>query len=198
MKRRFLICPRVQAKRKLSAGVSLIETLVTVAIAMVLTLALLGLYQVYGNLYGLGRMHFSAVGGVRSPLSEIVEYVSQAHRVAESHDFGGVVYSSGSSTLVLEIPSVNADSRTVAESWDYVVFYKDGERLYRRLQPAASSARSALTRQLSDVAANLAFSYDAENFSLVKKVGVALGTFTREGRVAVSHSTGEETALKNY
>ncbi|KKW08510.1 MAG: hypothetical protein UY44_C0009G0023 [Candidatus Kaiserbacteria bacterium GW2011_GWA2_49_19] len=198
MKRDFFIFHGVPAGRPPSAGVSLVELLVTTAIVLVLTLALLSLYQVYGNLYGLGRMNFSAVGGVRAPLTDIVEYVSQAHRVAESQNFGGTIYTSSSSTLVLQIPSVDADSRVVEGSWDYAVFYKNGARLYRRLQPAVLSVRSAEARQLTEVAASLAFSYDAGDFSLVKKVGVALGTFTQEGRVAVSHLASEEVALKNY
>lgn len=185
-------------KRPLSAGISLIEMLVAVSIAMILSLALLGLYQAYGRLYGLGQAQFSAVGGVRVPLAEIVEYISQARRVVASQDFGGTLYTSSSSTLVAQIPAVDANNRVVANSWDYVVFYKSGTRLYRQLQPAAESARSGASRQLTDVAASLVFSYDNSDLSLVKKVSITLETFTQEGHSAVSHLASEEVALKNY
>jgi prepilin-type N-terminal cleavage/methylation domain-containing protein len=185
-------------KRPLSAGFSLIEVIVAMAIFLILSLALLSLYQAFGSLYGLGRAQFSAVGGVRVPLAEVVEYVSQAYRVVASQDFSGTLYTSNSSTLVVQIPAVDANDRVVANSWDYAVFYKNGARAYRQLQPAAESARSGGTRQLTDVATSLQFSYDNADFSLVKKVGVSLETFTQEGHITVSHVTSEEVALKNY
>lgn len=181
-----------------ASGVSLVETLVVTAIALILSFVLLGVYQSYGNLYGLGRMHFSSVGGARSPMSEFVKYVSQAHRVVASQSFGGTVYTSSSSTLVLQIPAVDVNSRVVANSWDYVVFYKNGTRLYSRIAPSAASTRVAKTTQLTDVAESAVFVYDNSDVSLATKVQSSLITYTREGRVMVTHSTSEEIALKNY
>lgn len=198
MRHIFFTFPSVRAKRSPFAGATLIEMLVVVAISLVLSLALLSLYQAYGNLFGLGRMHFSAVGGVRTPLTEVVEYVSQAHRVAGSYSFGGTLYTTSSSTLVMQIPAVDANNRVVANSWDYAVFYKNGTRLYRQLQPAAASTRTPGSRQLNDVTASVVFSYDNVDLALVKKVGITLGTFTQEGHVAVAHLASEEVALKNY
>ncbi len=179
-------------------GASLIEALVVLALFILICLALTSLYLQHGWSLHLGKAQFDSVEGARGALNGISAYAVQARRVVSSTSISGTLYATGTSTLVLEIPTVNASGGIVEGASDYAVFYTSAGTLYRNVAPSAESARVAGVRFLAGNLTDLAFSYDSAYFAQVKKITVAV---TSTAGTADAHETQREFGefrLRNY
>lgn len=180
-------------------GVSLIETVIALGLFVLIVFALLGVYEVYGKVFNLGNAHFSAVGGSRSVLTQLANFTSQANRVLQSSVINGVNYVSGTTTLVLRLPAVDAAGKTIDNTWDYAVFYVTSTNLYSFLEKNASSTRAGGGEKLlSNSVQSVLFSYDNADFTQVKKVTAEVFTRVVEKRVPVESRASEQIFLKNY
>lgn len=181
-----------------TAGVTLIETLVAVGLVLVIALSLLSVYGIYGKLYGLGQAQFSTLGGARSALTEVTNYTAQAYRVVASRIINGGNYVSGASTLILQLPAVDAAGKTINNTWDYVVFYASSSNFYRYAEVNALSARMGGQKLLTSSLNSLNFSYDSVDFTQVKKVTLDLSTRASQNHVPVVNQVTGQVMLKNY
>lgn len=183
---------------KNTKGVTLIEALVSVGLFVVISLALFGVYEAFGKLYFLGSANLTAVGGSRASLTQVANLTSQAYRVLESRSVNGVNYSTTSSTLVLQLPSIDSSGKTIDNTWDYAVFYVSSTSFYRYLEKSAASARVNGSKTLTDSLQSVIFTYDNADFTQVRKVMVEIFTRAVENRVPVESRASEQIFLKNY
>ena len=89
-------------------GFNRIETMIAVAIMLVLGAALALLYRSVTTLHTYERALHSATEAVGSIRQAVDEAVRPESHVLVSHTFAGGTYTTGASTLVLEAPSVDA------------------------------------------------------------------------------------------
>jgi prepilin-type N-terminal cleavage/methylation domain-containing protein len=179
-------------------GFTLIETLVVIAVFAVVVLVLLNLFDRHGALYTYEQAQLAVSGGSRITMTEVNTYASQAYRIMASADVGGTTYTSGTTTLVLQIPTVNSSGNIVADTWDYAVFTLTGASLTEIIQPDGQSARPAVSRLLSDIVSGLSFTYDNPDLAMARKVNVSLTTAQQVRNQIVRVQLDQDIYLKNY
>ena len=121
----------------------------------------------------------------------------QAEHVAATHVFSGINYSSGTTTALFEIPSIDASGAIIAGSYDYVGIYASSTDAYRITDAAAGSARISGEKKLTSVLEALSFSYDAPSFPSVTSITADATTSARvRDEMAQSH-VREHVYLRN-
>ncbi len=185
-------------KKNSNKGVTLIETLISIGLFVLISLALFGVYEAFGKIFNLSGAHLASVGGARTSLTDVSNLTAQAYRVLSSRTINSVNYASGSSTLVLQIPAIDSTGKTINDTWDYAAFYVSSTNFYRYLETNAASARIGGLKLLSNVIVGVNFSYDSVDFTQVKKVTATVTTTATENRAQVQSRASEQIFLKNY
>lgn len=158
-------------------GFTLLETLIVIGISTVAFAALVNMYLTFNSVYGYQQAFIAAAGSAGTSMNAFSATVLPASAVLASHTFSGIAYSSGSGTLVLELPAIDASGVTIVGVKDYVVFYASGTTLYRLTETAVESSRTPGLKTLSQTLNTLTFTYD--NADLTKATSVTVDITTR-------------------
>ena len=188
----------VSPKHKPQQGFTLVEAMVVVAVSVILIIALLNLYDGYNRVYNSQQNLIRVAGSAGAIINDLQIYVSQADQVLGSHTFSGTNYSSGTNTLVLEIPTVDSGGNILTGKFDYAAYYASGTKVYRLLQTDASSSRASILKQLSDSASSLSFAYDNGDFTQVQQVNVNVQTQIQVKQQAIVSHLTQSLYLRNH
>jgi prepilin-type N-terminal cleavage/methylation domain-containing protein len=179
-------------------GFTLLEVVIVLFIFTIMMLALVNFFISYNTSYLYDRAMASTANSAATVVNEAQTYVLQADQVVTSHTFGSTVRTSGSGTLVLELPAYDASGNIITNTYDYVAIYSSDGRIYRTIDASASSARKSGTKQLTDAVPTLTFTYNNADFTLVNRVMIDIATqLTVKGSVAQTHLT-ETVYLRNF
>ncbi len=187
-----------QSQSRNQEGFTLVEIVIVVALFAILIFAFLGLYDDHGKLFNFENGVIRTSGGNRQALNEMRTLVLQSKLVLASRTFSGTVYTSGPSTMILQIPSIDASNNVIAGTWDYAVFYASGTRLYRILEANASSVRKSNTKLLSDTLSAVTFTYNSTDFAEVNTVDVDLTSQLQVRNQSVSSHEQLKLYLRNH
>lgn len=178
----------LRSKQKTQSGFTLIETIVVIGILVIVMFGIYLIYTGFYNVYNSQQAQINVSSSAGQSIYEVENYTLQADQVLSSHSFSATTYTTDADTLVLEIPSIDSSGDIVSSKYDYVAFYLSGNNFYRILAPDASSSRKAGTRQLSNAAQSLTFTYDTATMSLVKEVTIDFTTQTTvRGKIISNH-----------
>lgn len=156
-------------------GFSLLEIVVVVAISAVVFIALGSLMIAFNRQAAYEQSIAQTSGSASAVMREAESLIRSADAIAASHAFSGTTYTSSSTVLVLELPSVDASGAIIDGAYDYAAFYANGGDLYRVLDANPASARLSGTKRLSAAAKALAFTYDAGNSAVTVDVETEAG-----------------------
>ena len=179
-------------------GFSLIETVIVIALFFTLIVGLSFLFIRHNQIYHFEDALIHVTGTARQTMQDINTFTLQAHRVLNSQTVNGTAYTSGAATLVLQLPSINSSSAIIANTWDYVAFYKTGSQVWEQYQAGTGSIRPTITKLLTDSAASLTFTYDNATFASVKKVTVDLQTSQVYKTQTTLDHLEQQIRLRNY
>jgi len=178
-------------------GATLIEAVVLVAVSVIVLLALVNLYFIFNTIYGYQQAFIATAGSAGRAANALQTVVLQADAVLVSRSFSGTMHSSGTTTLVLSLPSVDEAGELVSGASDYIVFYASSTELYRLVEAHAQSSRiSGLTR-LSSTLSSLSFTYDSADFAAVTTVTADIETETLFRDELVESDVSEQWYLRN-
>lgn len=181
----------------LSRGFTLLEVLITTAIFAVLMVAVTQLYVVYGRVIDLQKSSIGVALGGNSIMQATREAGLQAAHIVASHTFSGISYSSGTTTVLFELPSIDASGAVIPSTYDYVGIYASGTSAYRIIDAAAGSARVSGTKILTNTLDALALTYDSASFPAVTSVTVNATTSVLVHEVATQVHLREHIYLRN-
>jgi len=151
-------------------GFTLIETVITIAIALVLVLATTQLYVVYGRMMLVEQAAIQITLGGSSIMDATRDAGLQAVHVVATHSFSGVTYTSATSTVIFELPTVDQSGTIVAGSYDYVAISASSTDVYQFTDAAVGSSRMSGQKQLTSVLGTLSFTYDSASLTAVTNV----------------------------
>ncbi len=182
-------------KEKLkNQGFTLVEIVVVIFVTSILLLGFFSLYEWHTKIYNYQQAVIRVSNSSRQSLQLISNYVSQGYRVLAS----GNGYNTGSSNLVLQLPSIDSSGDVVSGKWDTVVFYTGGSNLFIMVDPDPSSQRVGMNKLLSDTIVSLTFTYNNANYDLMTKVSVDMtNRVTLRNQSVTNRETGN-FYLKNY
>lgn len=169
-------------------GFTLIEVVITVALSLVLVLAVAQLYLVYGRSILSEQSSIDVMLGGGSIVDTVQAAGLQADHIVASHTFAGTNYNSGPTTILFELPAVDASGSIIANTYDYVGVYASGTEVYRVIDAASGSTRASGSKRLTGVLNALLFTYDNANFPAVTSAIVdATTTALSHGQQAQTH-----------
>jgi type II secretory pathway pseudopilin PulG len=141
-------------------GFSTIELIIVIAISVILMLAVVEIYVTYSNSYLYQNAAINTSSSAAAFLNEFNDMSLQADAIVASRSVSGTTYTTGSTTVVFEIPAINSSGDIISNSFDYAILYASSTGAYRLLDVNGSSARVAGTKKFSDFVNNLTFTYD--------------------------------------
>lgn len=151
-------------------GFTIVETIVTIAVFVIFIIAVTQLYVLFGRTITSDQSALDIALDGSAIIDTVRTAGLQASHVASSHTFSGVSYASGTSTVIFQLPSVDASGNIIGTSLDYVGITASTTNVYRLIDAAAGSVRPSGTKQISNTLGALQFTYDNVSFPLVTNV----------------------------
>lgn len=134
----------------------------------------------------------------RFTLDEIAANVRTAAQIEESFSSGSESFTTGTTTLILKIPSINADGETISGVFDRVVFYFDAGKIIKKVYPDAQSSRKQTSQILTAATKTLNFTFNNVNIASASAVTVNLTTIKNLPSGSREISDKIEVVLRNY
>lgn len=178
-------------------GYSLIELLIVVGIFAMMLSALVFLYLRFGTVFSRQSATINVSYSASAVLNAFDVLTKQSDTILSSQSIAGTTYTSGSTTLVMRLPSISSSGDIVGGTYDYAVLYVSGASCYELVAPNTVSARHAVSKRLSDVVSNLTFAYDTGDVTQSTRVTVDLTTRTSVRGVPISTRLTGSAHLRN-
>lgn len=141
-------------------GFSLAELIIAIAVVAVVSGLLLGILVNETGVFYQQSSRVSQGVGLNDALASIRSHVKSASAVAAAYpETPPSAYTSGSSTLVLKITSIDSSSNLITNTYDYFVYYVEMGRLHLLVFPNSQSTRKQLDQILTSSVDTLAFVY---------------------------------------
>lgn len=184
-------------KRTFGAGFTLVETIITVSMTAVIMLALANLYINFNSLYSYQQTFVATANAASSAVGAFNAAVLPANRVLASYDFSGTTLSTATTTLVLELPSMDASGNIIAGAYDYIGFYLNDTDLYERTLANASSARTTGIKRIAPLVDSLSFEFGVTDVTQAISVSAAITTSLTRREGVVQTSLQRQFYLRN-
>jgi prepilin-type N-terminal cleavage/methylation domain-containing protein len=155
-----------------SRGFTLIEMLIGLLIMSIMVMGLLSLYSKGQAQFMNENIQGDILESNRYPMAWLARDVKSATQVATSW----TTYTTSASTLVLQIPSVDANGLIidVTSQFDYVIYQLSNLKLQRIVDAGTGSARADGSRYLATDVTGLALAfYDASDATLSSNFNTA-------------------------
>lgn len=177
---------------------TLLETVIVVAVSLIMMIALSLLLYTFNKSSLHGKISAQSYDSAGAVLREIEALALPASAVLETHAFASATHTSTTTSLVLQIPSIDNSGNVIANTHDYAAFYFVGTSVYRLLEKNAQSARVAGTKLLSTTLGSLTFSYDSATFSEVRTVTADIETQATVKDEVLTTRLREQIRLRNH
>lgn len=183
-------------KNRLS-GFTLLEVVIVLGIFVVMLFALVEFFIHYNTSFSFTQASVSTASSANAILNAVETYGMPADQVLASHVFASGTLSSGTTALILELPSIDASGNIIGGTYDYVAIYQSGTSAYAVVSPNAASSRRSATKTLATNLQTLTFTYDSASFPSVTKVIVDVQTQTMLKSQAIGSHVHETIYLRN-
>jgi len=178
-------------------GFTLIETVLLIGITTAALGALTSLFISFNSIHGYQKA-FMATGSAGTAMNAFQAVVLPANQVVSSHSFSGTIHTSATTTLVLELPAINASGIVIAGAKDYIAFYSVSSTLYQLTQAHAQSTRVSGLKQLSTTLQTLSFTYDNADLTKVTSVIADIQTQAQFKQQIIQNHLREQMYLRNF
>jgi prepilin-type N-terminal cleavage/methylation domain-containing protein len=190
---------------KIRNGFTLLEILLGVAISAVAGALLLGIMVNNTGTFYQQTSKVTEGVGVNDAFMNIKTHIKSAQGVATQYPASTpATYTTGNSTLVLQLPAIDSSGNVIANNYDYVVYTTESDRLAYKQFPNASpaSARKSANTILSKNVDSVLFEYlDSANQAVTPtaaiKVRTTLSLKQKAGANYVTKIATSEASLRN-
>lgn len=157
-------------------GLTLIEVQVALAIAVLTFMAASSLYIFYWRTIETGNAVLDIYSSSRIAMGWMAKDIRMASQIVPNHSS----YTTSDSSIVLQVPAINATGSVIASHYDYIIYRLQSSNLYRIIEKDASSSRLNENRIVARYCSSLTFSSDGvtlshiPNLSTVNTVAIYL------------------------
>lgn len=145
-------------------GVTTLELAVSLAVASVIFTILGAIFIAQGRYFAIEDAIAETQYDAFQILDTVGLYALSASSVLSSATVNGTVYSTGTSTVVLALPSIDADGAVLVNTYDYValgVSAADPTKFVLDIDAGTNSQRVSATRYPASLVDKLIFRYNA-------------------------------------
>lgn len=178
-------------------GFTLIETVIVIALFVIMLLALFNFYISYTTTHAYQTAFVETASSAGTIVNEVTHAVLPASQVLSGHSFSGTPHFTSETSLVLEVPAIDSSGFAIPGTYDYIGFYVDGTRVYRVIDADNASERLDGTKLLSDSLRSLSFSYSTTTLAAVESVEVDVETERSLKGSFIEHHLTQEIYLRN-
>ncbi|MCG2693920.1 prepilin-type N-terminal cleavage/methylation domain-containing protein [Candidatus Parcubacteria bacterium] len=146
---------------KKRSGLTLIEVVVSISIFVVTIIVISSLFIYHSKLFSLQESAGSLKLQKTLFVKRFREAAEPAKAITPSKTIGGHLYTSSSSTIIFQIPAIDASDNIINETYDYIAMYRENTDLFIETDADALSQRKDIKQKLANTAVNLIFRYDA-------------------------------------
>ncbi len=185
-------------RQQVRRGFTLIETVIVLAISVLMFMALTFLIYTFNNTSAYEQTLSQSSGSASAVVRDVESLTLPADAVLQTYAFSNATYTSSSTVLVLEIPSIDSSGNVIPNTYDYAAVYSVGTNAYRLLQSNALSSRVSGTKLLSSTVSALTFSYNSADFASVSTTTVDVQTRAQERQNLLTDHERETMSLRNH
>ena len=178
-------------------GFSLIETLILLAVSVAALIALVNVFFIFNSLYGYEQAFLKTAGSAGTAMNALQSSILQADAVLASSTFSGTTYTSTTTSIVLELPAIDASGNLILGAKDRVAFFASSTKLYRLTAAAGGSARVSGTTTLTSALQSISFTYSASDVAQSASTTVDLQTRLTYKQQVLSAHLREQWYLRN-
>jgi hypothetical protein len=169
-------------------GLSLIELLIGIATAGLVGILLVALLTQNSRIFSAQSTKISEGLTLNNATQKIEESIKQASGIAAKYPASGQPqFTTNQITLVMILPSIDAQGYAIKDVYDYQVIAKDPQNnkiLRLQLFPDAQSKRKAQNQVLATDLSNIQFSYlDSNNQTITATQAVRIGYIINVNKV---------------
>jgi hypothetical protein len=189
------------AARHRAAGFTLLETVAVIGIMIMLLLVVDRIFLVNEDYMAKTLARIDNDNGAVIAIGRLGELSRGATAILTSETINGTLYTTSPDVLVLQIPTLDGSGNIVANSSDYVAFYRnpiDSTQIYTDTAVAAGSARQSGKKLLTDDNALLTFSYNNPLPSNATRVSVFLVNQQTVRGVTITTKEWTSIFLRNH
>jgi len=182
-------------------GFTLLELVISIAILAIISLTLTTIIIRYGIHYQKQQTEVQANLSNRFVLDEISTRIRESRTIADQTTVDGQIYTTGANTLVLKALSIDANGNTIAETFDYIIFYQDSTqttKFIKKVAPNALSKRLSVNQVLTANLKQITFTYDNPTPSSANSVTIDLRTEETSGGQTKEAQGQAKTTLRNF
>lgn len=171
--------------------------MVVIGISALMLLALMQVLLGYTGTYRARQATVDTASSASAIVSAVENAALQATRILSSYTYGGATYTSGTSTLVLELPAVDSSGNVLSATYDHEIFFASSSNAIRVIATDPSSARTAGTKYLSATLQSLTFTYNAIDLTTATSVTVDVQTRAQTGQLVAQTRLTQQIYLRN-
>ena len=170
------------------------EVVLVIALVAILSLAIMDMFSGQSKIFNFQNSELTITNDARMALDEVDNYVRGANRVIETYD----TYTTGTTTLLLQMQSLDASGYLIPGTYDIVIAYLDGSRLMLKLIPDVASNRQSFEKMLADNVTGLVFTYNNNDMSLVTEVSEQITLAHSSTTATRTITVSSKATLRNY
>jgi len=158
-------------------GVSMIEILVTIGIAVSIFFIMANIFITHNRLFNLQSILAEIEINNYLALNRMQKLIKLADKVMTNRIINSVNYETSSQTLVLEIPSLDNSQNIIPYTFDYASFHLDpldSTKLILSIEANPASSRQSGDTLISSFVDKLIFSYNDSDFTKVNLISLYL------------------------
>lgn len=138
---------------------TLVELLIVISVSAIVGGLLLVIMTNSSGLFLRQSAKIDQGLGVNDALSIFRKDVKQASSISASYTDGQTAYNSGINQLVLIVPSIDSSGNVIEGTYDYYIYFKDGNYLRYKTFPDSQSQRKPLDQVLATSLNDVIFNY---------------------------------------
>ena len=172
-----------------SRAFTIIELLIAISISTIMILILTNTYLGYMRTYNTQQTYISLARSTSSIMNIATRAAQQAKGITYSHTFGGTNYTTGSTTVIFQLPSIDVSGNAIAGTYDFIGIYASGTDAYTAFDQGSGSVRGGRTAVLtSHDLSDLTFIYSNADPTAATKLDIYVtASSTRYGYASMSY-----------
>lgn len=184
-------------------GLSLIEIIVTTTIAALIGTALVTFLMQSNGIFFNQNSKITQGVSLNTATSQITNSIKTASSIAAAYPQSSPQYTTNSSTLILSLPAIDAQSLVIDNVYDFIVITKDPQKPYilRKLvfPSVGQSSRKSENMVLATNLSSVTFLYYDNNGNTVAPTQAAKVNFTvnLNTKSGLDSQTGSASATVN-
>lgn len=185
----------------ITKGFTLVEILIVMGITAIAGILLVVIIVNSSGLFTQQSTKVTEGLNINDALVQIRNTIKGASAVVTSYTSGSQTFVTGSSQLILKVPSLDSSNNIIADTYDYFVFYLDQKTLHFKIFPNALSSRQIRDQIFSTNVDILNFQYLNTAIPPVEVAPVTASkvrvTLTLKQRIGLNYETNTATSEAN-